>query len=1107
MNRSDPDRNDLDNSVSRSTDKSTQAGRPSKKSGRKQMEERIHFQARLLDAVGQAVIATDLQGKVVYWNQAAEELYGWSAGEAMGRSGLESTAPESLWEQADEVMSELRATRRWSGEYEMRRKNGKLFQAEITITPVLDDEDNLVGIIGVSADITDRKEAEEELKRLSRQHQLILNSAGEGIYGLDREGTATFVNPAAAALTGFEAEELVGQHLHDVVHHSYPDGTHYPEEDCLIYAALRDGKAHHVTDEVFWRKDGTSFPVEYTSTPLLENGEITGAVVTFTDITERKQADERLREAEQKYRTLVEQIPAVTYIDRADGSDEPLYTSPHIEHMLGYSPQEWLERRLWPERLHPHDKGRILAADERFEAGGDSFSEEYRLIAKDGSVVWVREEAVVLRDEAGEPLYWQGVIFDITERKEAEARLRESEERFRALTQNSSDIVTLLNVDGTILYESPSIERILGYELQELVGKNAFDYVHPDDLERVLEVFAEGLANSALRPTVEYRFRHKDGSWRWLESIGTNMLDDPAVGELVVNSRDVSERKEAEERLKTSETELRALFAAMDDVVFEIDAQGRILKVAPTNWLLRYRTREELLGKTLHDILPTNTAEELLAHIRRSVESRETVKTEYSLAIEGKEQWIEGAVTPLSQDSVVFVGRDITERKALEERLAHQASHDPLTNLPNRTLLTDRLRQALARIRRRGLSLAVMFMDLDNFKVINDSLGHRMGDRLLVSATKRIRSVLRPEDTVARLGGDELVFLLEDTDLDGAIQVAERILEVLREPFTIRGRELFVTASLGITVSDGHGKNPPDLLRDADLAMYRAKHSGKARYVLFEETMNTRALERLELEHGLRRAVERNEFVVHYQPNVSLATGKIVFFEALARWEDPERGLLPPDEFVPLAEETGLIIPIGEAVLEEACHRAKDWQEQRPSDPPAVCVNLSARQFWEISLADTVERILHETDLDPHYLCLEITESTAMSDAPVTAATLEVLQDLGVRAIIDDFGTGYSSLSYLERFPVDYVKIDRSFVGGLAEESGAAVLASGVISLAHALDLKVIAEGVETEEQLERLREMKCDLAQGHLFSEPLTAKEVANLLVAVHHRNLLDRS
>jgi EAL domain-containing protein (putative c-di-GMP-specific phosphodiesterase class I) len=361
--------------------------------------------------------------------------------------------------------------------------------------------------------------------------------------------------------------------------------------------------------------------------------------------------------------------------------------------------------------------------------------------------------------------------------------------------------------------------------------------------------------------------------------------------------------------------------------------------------------------------------------------------------------------------------------------------------------------------------------------------------------SKRIRNFLRPEDTVARLGGDEFVFLLEDIDADGASRIAERILRELRAPFTLGRRQFFVTASVGITVGGGNEKHAAELLRDADLAMYRAKHSGKARYAVFEETMNARALERLELEHGLRRAVERNEFVVHYQPQVSLATGKIVSFEALVRWKHPERGLLPPEQFIPLAEETGLIVPIGEAVLEEACRQAKEWHEQRPSDPPAACVNLSARQFREPGLVDTVAHIIDGAKLEPHHLFFEITESTAMSDALATAATLEELQNLGVRAIIDDFGTGYSSLSYLERFPVDCVKIDRSFVGGLGKHFRAETLGSAIISLAHALGLKVIAEGVETEEQLDRLRELGCDLAQGYYFAHPLPGKAASALL------------
>ncbi|MDP8948517.1 MAG: PAS domain S-box protein [Actinomycetota bacterium] len=945
--------------------------------------ERLRFQAQLLDAVGQAIIATDLRGTVLYWNRRAEQLYGWSTRQVTGRGLHEFLVSEDPWEKVGEIMAQVGEGRSWSGEFVVRRKDGTSVPVQTTYTPVRDAGGRVVGIIGISTDITERKSAEAKLVESERRFATLLSTTPAMVYRClnEPDWPEEYVSDYALELTGYPAAAFM----------ETPTlfGSLISEEDRQriwdeVQEAVGRGERFRLHYAISHKDGGLRFVEELGQGVYDESGSVVALEGLIYDVTERVRVEEALKEAETRYRTLVEQIPAVTYIDRADGSDEPLYTSPQIEQMLGYTPQEWLERRLWPERLHPDDKERVLAADERFESGGESFMEEYRLIAKDGSVVWVREEAMLVRGKGGEPLYWQGVMYDITERMEAEARLRESEERFRALTQNSSDIVTLLEVDGTILYESPSIERILGYEPQELEGENAFGYVHPDDLERVLGAFAEGLSDSALRPTVEYRFRHKDGSWRWLESIGTNMLDDPAVGEIVVNSRDVS------------------------------------------------------------------------------------------------------------------------ERKAAEERLAHQALHDPLTDLPNRVLFTDRLRQALARAKRRSGEVAVLFMDLDNLKVINDSLGHEAGDRLLVTASKRIRSLLRPEDTVGRLGGDEFVLLLEDTDSDGAARVAQRILEKLRVPFSLGGRQLSVTASVGITVGDGNRKRAADLLRDADSAMYRAKHAGKARYAVFDETMNTRALERLELEHDLRRAVERNEFVVHYQPKVSLATGKIVGFEALARWEHPERGLLLPERFVPLAEETGLIIPIGEAVLEAACRQANEWHERKPFDPPAMCVNLWARQFKEPGLTESVARILDETGLEPSSLFLEVSESTAMRDVLTTSVVLERLQNLGVRTILDDFGTGYSSLSYLERFPLDYIKIDRSFVGGLGEYPGAQVLVSAIISLAHALGLEVVAEGVETEEHFERLRGMGCDLAQGYLFSQPLIAKEAADVLGAVYCRNLL---
>jgi diguanylate cyclase (GGDEF)-like protein/PAS domain S-box-containing protein len=475
-------------------------------------------------------------------------------------------------------------------------------------------------------------------------------------------------------------------------------------------------------------------------------------------------------------------------------------------------------------------------------------------------------------------------------------------------------------------------------------------------------------------------------------------------------------------------------------------------------------------------------------------------------------------------EAVRMVGtvHDVTERKALERQLQHQALHDPLTGLPNRTLFTDRLRQALARAKRREGEVAVLFVDLDNFKVVNDSLGHKAGDRLLVAASKRMRVLLRPEDTVARLGGDEFVLLLEDAGAQEAVRVAERVLERLREPLSLSGRRLVITASVGVATGGAGGKYAADLLRDADLAMYRSKRSGKARVAVFEEAMNAEALERLEMEQDLRGAIERGELRVHYQPQMLLRSNlqeslraagsraivspgtsprepRLAGVEALVRWEHPGRGLLLPGEFVPVAEETGLIVPMGEMVLEEACRQAKDWQGRFSADPPlAVYVNLSARQFRESGLAGTVSHILKETGLDAACLHLEITETAAMSDAPATVSALEELKALGVRMVIDDFGTGYSSLSYLGRFPVDYVKIDRSFIADLEKDPGAVTLVTGMIDLAHALGIRVIAEGVERSTQLERLEAMGCDLAQGYYFSHALSDEAMGVWLSAV---------
>jgi diguanylate cyclase (GGDEF)-like protein/PAS domain S-box-containing protein len=564
-----------------------------------------------------------------------------------------------------------------------------------------------------------------------------------------------------------------------------------------------------------------------------------------------------------------------------------------------------------------------------------------------------------------------------------EVHRRKSEERFRFLIQNSSDVVMVVRADGVTHYVSPAVERILGYKPEDGIGRSVFTpaIMHPDDLERVREVFAWLIGSPDTSTTIDFRLRHVDGRWIHVEAIGKNLLYDPRIGGVVINYR------------------------------------------------------------------------------------------------------------------------DITERKTFEERLRHQAFHDSLTELPNRALFMDRLGHALIRKVRRENPVAVLFLDLDNFKLVNDSLGHEAGDKLLVSVAKRLQDCLRAEDTAARFGGDEFAILLEDVpDASAVVQVASQIIQTLEDPFFLEGREVFVNMSVGIALSTSDRERPTDLLRNADVALYRAKASGKATYEVFDAAMNILTLERLDLEANLRRAIERGELTVYYQQQIELLTGRIAGWEALLRWMHPERGPIPPWVFIPIAEETGLITQITKLVLEEACRQAKEWQERRPDADTSLkmSVNISARQFQRPEeLVRDVVHVLEETELDPGDLVLEITESMIMGNAERNVDLLRRLKGLGVQIAVDDFGTGYSNLAYLRRFPVDMLKVDKSFVDGMEENSENSAIVETVISLARALGLRTVAEGIETTEQVDRLQALGCELGQGYYFSEPLPAAEAGSLLRA----------
>ena len=802
---------------------------------------------------------------------------------------------------------------------------------------------------------------------------------------------------------------------------------------------------------------------------------------------------QEVAESQRMFRAVADIAQEFIYIRRIDGSYE--YVSPSCELVTGYPVENFYAQPYFMDGLvHVEDRPAWNQRVPKMDHHGIPEKQVIRIHTRSGKLRWIEHLCSDIRDAQGDLIGMRAANLDITGHIEHEQALSVA-----AVAFETHEAIVITDHHSRILRVNRSFSDITGYTADEVIGRTpALLSSGLQDQAFYTEMWAT--LNTLGRWSGELFDRRKNGEVFPKHLTITAVFDESGEVMYYVGAfSDITVRQQVDKALHDAKEKFQSLVESSSDWIWEVDVNGIYSYASPkVKDLLGYEPNE-IIGKTPFDLMPP---EEKL-RVGRIFEDAIREKKPLS-GIENCNLHKDGHLVVLETNGVpVFdkagalcgyrgVDRDITDRKRYESEIERQANYDELTGLANRNLFQDRLSQALAYSRRHESGLALLFIDLDNFKHINDSLGHDSGDLLLTQAATRLSGSVREGDTVTRQGGDEFVLILsEESDVQ---TVTKRILKAMSEPFDINGRELRITCSIGIACYPKDGEDQKTLLKNADAAMYRAKELGRNNAQYYETGMNARAMERLELENGLYQALARNEFMLHYQPQVDLRTGEIVGMEALVRWLHPVRGLVSPAVFIPVAEASGLIVSLGEWVLRTACAQNKAWQ-LAGLKPISVAVNLSARQFRQSDLVEKVADILRETELDSSYLELELTESLVMQDVEKTIATLSRLKAMGIKLSIDDFGTGYSSLSYLKRFPIDTLKIDQSFVRDITTDPDDAAIAKSIISMAHDMQLRVIAEGVETEAQKSFLSLRRCDEMQGYFFSRPVPAVEFEKLL------------
>lgn len=954
----------------------------------------------------------------------------------------------------------------------------------------------------VLTDITDRKLAEKSLRQSKARIEMLLNSVAEGVYGVDMQGNCTFINPFGLHLLGYQEDtELLGKHMHELIHHTRGDGSHYPAAECRLYRCLQSHNDIHVDDELFWRKDGSSFPVDYWSRPVRRDSEVEGAVITFMDITERKQAQDTLGASLEFSNNLISSMQDGFSVLDKNGCI--LDSNLALCRMTGFSHDELLGLSApfpyWP----PEEYENIQAAFQK-TLKGEASNFELTFMRKSGELFPVIVSPAAVKDREGEIVCYTASVKDITERKQAEQEIQDQQDRINGLIESAMDAIVSADENQNIIIFNHGAEQMFGHRAADIIGQ-PLDLLLPiryreTHSKHVDEFGKTGVTTRTMnRPGQSYGLRANGEEFPFEASISRVEV----AGKLIYTAilRDTTMRKQTEAELRIA----AAAFESQEGMLIT-DANGVILRVNRAFTETTGYTSEEAVGQTPRLLQSGRHNADFYRAMWEAINRTGTWQGEIWDRRKNGEiypKWLTISAVKGADGSVThYVGShiDITERKASEERIKHLAFYDPLTLLPNRRLLLDRLDQALASSTRSGREGALMFIDLDNFKTLNDTLGHDIGDLLLQKVAQRLLTCVREGDTVARLGGDEFVVMLEDLSqdtLEAAAQteaVGKKILATLGQPYQLATHEYHSTPSIGATLFTDHQAEVEVLFKQADISMYQAKKAGRNTLRFFDPKMQDTISIRAALESELHKALENQQFQLHYQIQVD-SSHHPLGAEALIRWIHPERGLVSPAQFIPLAEETGLILPIGQWVLETACAQLKAWQQDALTRDLVLAVNVSSKQFRQPDFVAQVQAAMQRHAINPTLLKLELTESLLLENIEDTIATMSTLKETGVMFSLDDFGTGYSSLQYLKQLSIDQLKIDQSFVRDLASDSSDRAIVRTIIAMAQGLNLDVIAEGVETEDQRQFLQNAGCTQYQGYLFSKPVPIEQFEALL------------